>query len=125
MLEVLFNLKQFFLIHHQAFSCLCDKLELPVYFNISPDWFTVIFYRRLQDGGFSKTTQETAQETTQETAQEILSLINEKPTITRKELSKNIGLSEDGVKYHLTQLRQKGIIKHVGSTKKGHWIIVK
>jgi len=96
---------------------LCDKLKLPVDFDISSDWFTVVFYRRLQEGGFSKTTQETTQE--------ILSLIRAKPTITRKELAQNINLSEEGVKYHLTQLRKKSIIKHVGSTKKGFWEILK
>ena len=64
------------------------------------------------------------QETIQETIQEILLLIKEKPTITRKELAQKISLSEEGIKYHLTKLRKNNIIKHVGSTKKGHWEIL-
>ena len=63
-------------------------------------------------------------ETTQETTQEILKIIKEKPTITRKELAQKIGLSEDGIKYHLTQLRKNNIIRHIGSTKKGYWEII-
>jgi len=61
---------------------MCSKLELPVNFNISHDWFTVIFYRRLQDGSFSKI----VGETTQKTTPKILELLKENPTITRKEL---------------------------------------
>lgn len=63
--------------------------------------------------------------TTQETTQEILIAIKEKPTITRKELAKKIGLSEDGIKYQLNKLKKEKIIKHIGSTKKGHWEVKK
>jgi predicted HTH transcriptional regulator len=41
-----------------------------------------------------------------------------------KELATEIGLSPDGVKYHLNSLRKKGIIRHIGPTKKGEWQII-
>ena len=63
----------------------------------------------------------TPQETTQETTQEILRLIKEKPMITRKELAQKIGLSEEGVKYHLTKMRKNNVIKHI----KGYWEILR
>ena len=84
-----------------------------VTFNISSNWFKVTFLR------------ETTQETTQETTLRMLEVIRENPTITRKELAKIIGLSEDGIKYHLDKLRKEGVIRHVGATKKGYWEVLK
>ena len=75
-----------------------------------------------------KTTQETTQEiekTTQETTQEmILGLIKINSAITRKGLAEKTGLTPDGVKYHLDQLRGQGVIRHVGATKKGCWEVM-
>ena len=76
-----------------------------------------------------KAAQETTQEiekTTQETTQEmILRLIKTNPAITRKGLAEKIGLTPDGVKYHLNKLREHGVIRHVGATKKGYWEVMK
>ena len=64
-------------------------------------------------------------ETTQETTQEqILASLRGQPSITRRELAKKIGLSADGIKYHLNKLKSAGIIRHVGSTKAGHWEVI-
>ena len=58
---------------------------------------------------------------TQETTQEkLLQLLIKYPTITRNKLSELLGISKDGVKYHLDKLKKDGVIKHVGATKKGH-----
>jgi len=46
------------------------------------------------------------------------------PSITRKDLADKIGLSPDGVKYHLQLLKKQGIIKHTGATKKGKWEVI-
>jgi len=82
-----------------------------------------------------KTTQETTQEieeTTQETTQEIeettqemiLGLIKTNPVITRKGLAEKTGLTPDGVKYQLNKLREQGVIRHAGATKKGYWEVM-
>ncbi len=68
-----------------------------------------------------KTSVKTTQETTQE---KILALLKSKPEITRAENARRIGLSADGVKYHLDALRKAGRIRHVGPTKKGRWEII-
>ena len=68
------------------------------------------------------TTQETTRETTQE---KIISLLERQPGITRKELAVQVGISADGIKYHLEKLKAAGKIRHVGPTKKGHWEIIK
>lgn len=87
----------------------------------STGFFTVIFERERVGETSEKTTQETAQETTQE----IISLIQEKPKITRKELANKIGLTQDGIKYNLNKLKKEGKIRRVGSTKGGHWEVLK
>ncbi|MBF0451142.1 MAG: putative DNA binding domain-containing protein [Candidatus Magnetomorum sp.] len=74
---------------------------------------------------FDQTTQENEKTTQQMTQKRILSYIKEKPEVTRRELAEKVGISSNGVKYHLKKLKGKGIIRHVGATKKGHWEILK
>jgi ATP-dependent DNA helicase RecG len=69
---------------------------------------------------------EATQETTQETTQErILALLGLEPSITRVELARRVGVTPDGVKYHLAKLKSAGAIRHVGPTKSGYWEILK
>jgi ATP-dependent DNA helicase RecG len=66
-----------------------------------------------------------AQETTQETTpKKILASLRVEPTLTRKLLAQRLGISEDGVKYHLNKLKAAGRIRHVGPTKGGRWEMV-
>ena len=71
---------------------------------------------RFPKGRVGEATQETTQETTQE---RILALLRSEPSITRVELARRIGLTPDGVKYHLAKLKSAGTIRHVGPTKSG------
>lgn len=78
-----------------------------------------------------KTTQElpqATQETTQElprTTQEILlQHLRSQPGITTVELARVTGLSPDGVKYHLNQLKRTGKLRRHGPTKGGYWEVV-
>ena len=74
------------------------------------------------------TTKETTKEidnTTKETTQEkILSLLKANHLLTRKDLAKILKMSEDGIQYHLNQLKKKGKIVHRGATKAGYWEII-
>ena len=74
------------------------------------------------------TAQETTRETrgaTQETTRErILALLREDPRLTRRGLAARIGITPDGIKYHLAKLRKAGRIRHVGATKKGRWEVI-
>ena len=93
-------------------------------------FFRAIFYR---DPRYSLKTDEerrkepdkTTQKTTQNTTQKILEAISKKSDITQKELAAVIGITKDGIKYHITRLRGKGILKRIGPDKGGHWEIVK
>jgi ATP-dependent DNA helicase RecG len=52
-------------------------------------------------------------------------LIKGYPSITRQELADKLGLSPDGIKYHLQKMKLSGVIHHVVSTKAGHWQVLK
>ena len=72
-----------------------------------------------------KTSGEKLGETTQETTQEkVLKLIKQRPEITGNEMAAILGLTSDGIKYHLDQLRRLRRIRHVGPTKKGRWEVL-
>ncbi|MBU0460627.1 MAG: winged helix-turn-helix transcriptional regulator [Nanoarchaeota archaeon] len=42
--------------------------------------------------------------------------------ITKKEIGVRLGLSADGVRYHIRNLRKKGLLEWKGSSKKGEWV---
>lgn len=58
------------------------------------------------------------------TQERILVAIQAKPEVTQKELAQTIGITLDGIKYHIKNMTKFGIIKHEGSTKSGKWIII-
>lgn len=84
------------------------------------------------------TTQETTRETpsttpetldttqeTPKTAQEILlQSLRQQPRMTTVALAQATGLSVDGVKYHLNQLKRTGKLLRHGPTKGGYWEVV-
>ena len=62
--------------------------------------------------------------TTKETTKEILMrAMRENPAITVKELAPIVGLTEDGVRYHIKKMRAEGKLEREGSTKAGKWIV--
>jgi ATP-dependent DNA helicase RecG len=58
------------------------------------------------------------------TEEAILRLLREDPSITQKKMADQVGLTPDGVKFHINKLKEKGIIRHEGPTKKGRWVII-
>jgi len=71
-----------------------------------------------------KPTQKTTQNATQKTTQKILDAIKRDPRVTREQLAEEIRISADGVKYHLRQMQERGLIRRVGPDKGGHWEVV-
>lgn len=55
----------------------------------------------------------------------IVELMKENPSITRNEIASKLDITTDGVKYNIRKLSSLGIIKRVGSTKSGKWVIIK
>ena len=76
--------------------------------------------------GFGVTTQEiktTTQKIIQEITDRIIRLIEENPKLSRRAMAELVGVSENGVKYHLKILKKEGKITHIGPNKKGYWKI--
>ena len=46
------------------------------------------------------------------------------PQTTISELAALLGLTEDGVNYHLRQLQKKGLRQRVGGRKSGRWEVL-
>jgi len=72
----------------------------------------------------SNFTQEIVQENNDFTQEKILAAIRNDPRITRRKLAALLGRTEDSVKYHLLKLSRQGIIRHIGPTKAGEWVIL-
>ena len=84
-------------------------------------------YLELKNAGIEQlphTTQTTTQSTTQTTAQKILAIIKANPNVSRSALSREIGLSPDGIKWHLQKLKEGNAIRRVGPKYGGHWEVV-
>jgi len=79
----------------------------------------------VQGGALGEDTQEITQNATQKTTQKIVALMRQNPQITRQRLAEETEISADGIKYHLTRLRRKGVIRRIGPDKGGHWEVVK
>jgi ATP-dependent DNA helicase RecG len=75
-----------------------------------------------------ETTQKTTPkppETTLKTAKEtLLQLLREQPRLSTSALAQATGLSADGVKYHLTQLKRTGKLRRHGPVNGGHWEVM-
>ena len=72
----------------------------------------------------SETTQKTTLKTTRKTKDAVLDLIRENPAITRDELAQAIGITSDGIKYHIKNLKDAGRIEREGGDKGGYWKII-
>lgn len=57
--------------------------------------------------------------------EKIIFEIKTNPSVTQEKLAEKTGLSRSGVKYILKKLQDEGLLKRVGSTKKGQWILKK
>lgn len=81
----------------------------------------------------TQTTTQTLQETTQTNNPklqpvqvQIIQELKKNPNLSRKDLAKIItSVTEDGIKYHLKKLQEKGLLRRVGADYGGHWEIVK
>jgi len=84
-------------------------------------------------GGVEDITQKTTQkglaeglvERLAESQKIILKLIKENPYISKKELSKTIGISTTAIDKNITRLKKKGVLKRIGPDKGGYWKVVK
>jgi ATP-dependent DNA helicase RecG len=60
-----------------------------------------------------------------ENQKKMVFLIDQKPTITIKELADSIDISTTAIDKNLIKLKEKNILRRIGGDKKGRWEIVK
>ena len=79
-----------------------------------------------QEGGLGKASVNTTPITTPiTTPNRILALIQSDARISQQELAAKLGITRDGVKYHLKKLREKGHLSHTGPTRGGVWEVIR
>ena len=66
---------------------------------------------------------ENNKENSKEIADKIVAVLRERPEVSIKEISKILEISTGSVRHHMEKLKKKNMIEHIGSTKKGKWII--
>ncbi len=71
------------------------------------------------------TTRETAGTTPKPVSERILDSLRLEPALTRGALAERVGLTPDGVKYHLKKLKASGSLRRVGSPRSGHWEVLR
>jgi ATP-dependent DNA helicase RecG len=55
-----------------------------------------------------------------------LNIIKSNPKISQKQIAEKVGITEDGVYWHIKRLKDSGIIKRKGkATYGGYWKIIK
>ena len=78
------------------------------------------------DDSITQTTTQTTTQTLSDVQIAIIEYIHTHPNASRKEIAANINdITENGIKYHIKKLQEKGIIKRVGADFGGHWEIIK
>lgn len=55
----------------------------------------------------------------------ILDLIKENPYITQEELAERTNLTRRGIEWNIKHLKEKGLLKRIGSDKGGYWEIIR
>jgi ATP-dependent DNA helicase RecG len=51
----------------------------------------------------------------------LMALLLANPGISQQELAVALGLTRDGIKYHLDKMKRDGVIRHVGPARGGRW----
>ena len=69
----------------------------------------------------TRTTQKSPRKTTRD---RLLDYLRDEPHLTRRVLAERLGLTPDGVKYHLRKLKAAGVLRRVGSDRAGHWEVL-
>lgn len=74
--------------------------------------------------GVIQTTQSTTQ-TTQSATQlmHIIALMKMEPELSQKKIAERLKLNVNTVKYYVRIMQEQGVIEHVGSSRKGKWVV--
>ncbi len=101
----------------------CKENGVKLDFREEKTGFTIIFYRKNFNGIIESSEKFTEKFT--ESEQKILNEISKNPSITQMELSKTLNITRRAIVKIMGNLKEKDILKRIGSDKKGYWKINK
>ena len=50
--------------------------------------------------------------------------IKDKTSITKSQVAEEMGWKKDNAGYHIQKLKERGIIKRIGTSQNGHWEVI-
>lgn len=121
---------------------LCDEAGCRVEFRTEQDDFVVAFYRNLREewnksgeahssthgSGYSSSHGSTTkrlprdyQETTKTKAEIIKDIMRDNPAVSASEIAKKVGMTKNGVQYHIKKMKASGEIEREGADFGGKW----
>jgi ATP-dependent DNA helicase RecG len=101
------------------------KDELKPVFKSTPTQFQAIIYAASDTQNVGDYVGDMSEAKFTERQQKILNLIKESPTITGKQMSETLSVSQRTIEHDLSALQKKGVLKHEGKDNDGVWIILK
>jgi len=107
---------------------LCKRRGLPMdelkpKFKSTPTQFQTIIFASSDTSNVGDNVGDVSETKLTERQQKILNLIKESPTITGKQMSETLSVSQRTIERDLSALQKKGILKHEGKDNDGVWII--
>ena len=100
------------------------KDELKPVFKSTPTQFQTIIFAASDTSNVGDNDGDVSETKLTERQQKILNLIKESPTITGKQMSEILSVSQRTIERDLAALQKKGVLKHEGKDNDGLWIIV-
>ena len=94
-------------------------------FKSTPTQFQTIIYATYDTQNVGNSDGDLSETKLTERQQKILNLINESPTITGREMSKTLSVSQRTIERDLATLQKIGVLKRKGKDNDGMWVIVK
>lgn len=94
------------------------RLTIPLNDDYSPEKGTT---DKTTEKTTEKATEKNAGQGTETVESRIRKLVCDNPTISMKEMAQILGMTNDGVYYHIKGLRNAGKLRRVGGRKIGHW----
>ena len=100
------------------------KDELKPMFKSTPTQFQTIIFASSDTPNVGDHDGDMSETKLTERQQEILDLIKESPTITGKQMSETLSVSQRTIERDLSALQKKGVLKREGKDNDGEWIVV-
>ncbi|MDO8748456.1 MAG: winged helix-turn-helix transcriptional regulator [Candidatus Omnitrophota bacterium] len=87
--------------------------------------FVTVFHNPKQDESIQISSEKHSEISSEKHSEKIIAAIKENPTISAQQIAQAIGITSRAIEKHLSNLKNKGVLKRVGPDRGGHWEIQK